>query len=205
MRRRPLQSTSGPFARIALLALALACVPESGLSAPSDSPNPAPAQIFSAEAIKAAYLTNFIRFTHWPEDVFTEKDSAFVIGVVGNRDLEDQLLRLADRQSIRERPLRVLRIRSIRDLDDCHLVFFEAVTNAPGSPDLTMKECVDALRGRPVLTVSDSPDFIPAGGMINLYREGENLRFEIAPHHASSAKLTLSSRLLALARIIPAP
>jgi hypothetical protein len=165
----------------------------------------APAQTFSAEAIKAAYLTNFIRFTHWPEGAFPEKNSAFVIGVVGNRDLEDQLLGLADRQSIRERPLRILRIRSTRDLENCHVVFFESVMSTPGAPDLTMKECVDAVRGRPVLTVSDSPDFIAEGGIINLYREGENLRFEIAPHHATATKLVLSSRLLALARIIPAP
>lgn len=197
----------GTFARIVRLALASACASAiAAPAAPDSSAAPAaPAQIFSAEAIKAAYIANFIRFTQWPDESFAGKDSAFVIGVVGNRDLEDQLLRMADRQSIRDRPLRVLRIRSTRDLENCHVIFFESMLSTPGAPDFTMRECLDAVRGRSVLTVSDASNFISEGGIINLYREGDNLRFEIAPHHAAAAKLVLSSRLLALARIVPAP
>lgn len=206
MRRRRFNFPSGSLVRIAWFAIAAACTHAIGLSAPEDTASPsAPAQTFSAESVKAAYLTNFIRFTQWPETSFADKSAPFVIGVVGNRDLEDELLRLSDRLSVRDRPLRILRIRSARDLQNCHVVFFESVTSTSGIPDLTMSECLEAVRGRSVLTVSDSPDFIGEGGIINLYREGENLRFEIAPQHATSAGLVLSSRLLALARIISKP
>ena len=203
MQRRFLNLKAGTFASITAFAFALVCAKANDAPATGDQAPVGQAQIFSAEAIKAAYIANFVRFTHWPEDTFPEKNSPFVIGVVGNRDLEDQLLRLADRLSIRERPLRVLRIRSTRDIETCHVLFFESISSVPGASDLTVKECLDAVRGRAVLTVSDSPSFIADGGMINLYREGENLRFEIAPHQAAAARLTLSSRLLALARIVP--
>lgn len=177
------------------------------LAAPSDASGtpPAASQVYSAEEVKAAYLANFIRFTKWPESAFESAASPYVIGVIGNRELEDELVALSDRQSIHERRLRIVRVRSTRELASCHLVFFESAIPTSDAPELTLKECLSAVRERPVLTVSNSPEFIAGGGIINLYRERDNLRFEIAPAHAKSSGLTLSSRLLALARIVARP
>jgi preprotein translocase subunit Sec61beta len=51
-------------------------------------------------------------------------------------------------------------------------------------------------------------NFLTQGGIINFYTEGKNLHFEISPDAADAAGLQLSSRLLALARVVrtgPAP
>jgi hypothetical protein len=163
---------------------------------PTDSAAAAP---FDAEAVKAAYLINFIRFTAWPEGD-PAPEAPFAIGVSGNRALEDELIRLADRQLVRERRVRVVRIKGVHDLDGLHLAYFAAA--APLAPDmLDAREALPLLLRRPVLTVSDAPDFSERGGIIRLYRESGALRFEIAPEAAHRARLLLSSRLLALARI----
>ncbi len=72
---------------------------------------------------------------------------------------------------------------------------------APGVDELLRE-----IGKRPVLTVADSPTFLEQGGIINVFAGDEGrLRFEIAPRHASDAGLVLSSRLLALARIVNVP
>lgn len=171
----------------------------------ADNP-PASSTPFAAEAVRAAYLVNFIRFTEWPADALPPT-GPFVIGIAGSRALEDEIIRLADRQLIRERRLRVVRIKAPRDLDACHVVYFDPSMQAGEEPSLTAAEALPLLRDRPVLTVSESSDFLARGGVINLYRDGGNLRFEISPDTARARGLVLSSRLLALARIVhpPAP
>jgi hypothetical protein len=56
------------------------------------------------------------------------------------------------------------------------------------------------LRGRPVLTVADIPDFARTGGIINLKTNKEDrIRFDINVGSAQQARLRMSSKLLNLA------
>lgn len=156
----------------------------------------------SAENLKAAYLLNFMRFTDWPP---APKSDSYLIGVVGDRGLEDALLALADVQTVHERRLRVVRVRSARDATECQLVFFGRVIAAGADSALGVPEVLRLLEGRPVLTVGEDPGFLGLGGMVNFYREDERLKFEIAPDAVGAGGLVMSSRLLALARIVRAP
>ncbi len=190
----------------AALLLAAARPAEASPGQPPSALPPAPAPAFAPDAVKAAFLINFIRFTDWPTP--PSRDSPYVVGISGNRALEDELFRLADRQLVRGHRLRVVRIRSARDLETLHLAFFD--TGAPHSLEaFGPREALPLLARRPVLTVSDSPGFLPLGGMIQLFREESALRFAIAPEAARAAGLVISSRLLALASIYreepPAP
>lgn len=184
----------------AALAATLLLVAPPGVAAPGDPPppTPPPSAAFAAEAVKAAYLLNFLRFTEWPSP--PTRDAPFVIGVAGNRALEDELIRLADRQLVRGHRLRVVRVRSARDIDPLHLAFFDAAADTQADIP-SARDTLPLLHRRPVLTVSDSPAFLAHGGMVLLYREESALRFAIAPERAREAGLVISSRLLALARI----
>ena len=176
----------------------LLLAPFPSLRAAAAAPSTANASA-SSESVKAAFLVNFLRFTDWPPEAAAPV-APFVIGVSGNRGLEDELLRLADRQLLHGRRLRVVRIDSPSDLADLHAAYFD-VSAADQTDALPAAEALALLRGRPVLTVSNSADFISAGGMIRIFREDRSLRFEIAPDTARQAGLVLSSRLLSLANI----
>lgn len=158
-----------------------------------------------AEVVRAVMLFNFVRFTDWPESVIGRSDP-YVIGVAGDRPLEDELFKLADRQTIRDRRVRVVRVNNLRSLSGCHALYIgpSSRLDEVGAPGV--EELLREIGDRPVLTVSDSPTFLAQGGIINVYvgEEGK-LRFEIAPKRATKAGLVLSSRLLALARIVDAP
>ncbi len=152
----------------------------------------------SPEAVKAAFLVNFVRFTDWPREI-PAKDAPYSIGVSGNRQLEDELIRLADRQLVRGHRLRIVRIDKPSDLVGLHVAYFNATASEiEGMP---AREALPILRDRPVLTISDTPGFLAAGGIIRIFREDKAMRFEIAPDAARRAGLVLSSRLLALANI----
>lgn len=192
-----------------LLGAILALAPILGPTVPAFGA-PADAQTAAApvspEALKAAFLVNFVRFTEWPENARPD-DSPYFIGISGNRALEDELIRLADRQLVRGRRLRVVRMKHPGDLDGLHVAYFDA-SAASQIEVLPAAEALPLLRRRPVLTVSDAKDFSTAGGMVRIFVEGKALRFEIAPDIAREAGLVFSSRLLALAvirRSEPAP
>jgi hypothetical protein len=156
------------------------------------------AAALSPEAVKAAFLVNFVRFTDWPKGNPAEI-APYSIGVSGNRQIEDELIRLADRQLVRGHRLRIVRIKSPADLAGLHVAYFDTATaEIEGMPG---HEALALLRTRPVLTISDDPGFLAAGGIIRIFREGKAVRFEIAPQAAREAGLVLSSRLLALASI----
>jgi hypothetical protein len=156
---------------------------------------------FSANAVKAAYLVNFIRFTDWPDEADEFSEIPFVIGVVGNREIEDQLLALTDGKRLNNRRVRVQRLTQLKDADACQLIYIDPLSTRPESVGISSAEWLTRVRGRSVLTVAHEAQFLRKGGMINFYAEDQNLRFEIAPHAASLVKLEVSSRLLAIARI----
>jgi hypothetical protein len=55
------------------------------------------------------------------------------------------------------------------------------------------------LEAAPVLTVSETNDFIDSGGMIALVRNRDRIRWEINRSSAESAGLRLSAQLLSMA------
>jgi len=162
------------------------------------------ATVFSADAVKAAYLVNFIRFTEWPAYAFRSADAPFVIGVSGNKELEDYLWKITEGKTLQGRKVRVARLVNRDDGADCQLLYIQSVEPSPSS--ISVSDWLSVTRGKPVLTVANESDFIAKGGIINFYTDGNNLRFEISPSTAEASGLKLSSRLLALARIVrPGP
>jgi hypothetical protein len=65
-----------------------------------------------------------------------------------------------------------------------------------------LKETLAALDKTSVLTVSDIPKFIQAGGMIQFIPEGSRIRFEINRTRAEESGLVLSSELLKVAAVV---
>jgi hypothetical protein len=66
----------------------------------------------------------------------------------------------------------------------------------------TLKQTLDRLRDLPLLTVGENDDFLRLGGMINFVLEQDRVRFEINLEAAEQHHLKLSSKLLAVARVV---
>ena len=59
------------------------------------------------------------------------------------------------------------------------------------------------LKGLPILTIGETPTFARRGGIINFIVVDDKVRFEVNVEAAKQADINISSRLLALAKIVP--
>lgn len=145
--------------------------------------------------VKAAFAFNFLRYTDWPRTALDGAEAPLVIGVSGAPEILERLAALAEGQRIGEHRVVVRSVRADDPPAGLHALYL-------GGADPSIPS---ALRGRAVLTVSDSPDFIRRGGMIGLLVVDRRVRFEINRGAVRRARLQLSAQLLSLATVVAEP
>lgn len=95
-----------------------------------------------------------------------------------------------------ERAVDIVLLNADSGLGHCSMVFVSA------SAARHVDRVVALARGLGVLTIGDSEGFARRGLMVNFYLSGDKVRFEINHEAARAGGLSISSRLLALARIV---
>lgn len=157
---------------------------------------PAIGQTVSDEEVKLALIYKISRFVTWPA-VSDQPDTPFRLCLA-----EDTIFGLAqDRfagRSIRDRDIEVYLLRESQvDLSDrCDVFYMARVDND------RVKDFLELASGKPVLTVSDAPDFARNGGMIGLSTRGKKVSISINVAAYESAGLVVSSQLLELAELV---
>ena len=182
-------SHTGPLSRARRrLGIALAAILGTGMLA-----GPIAAE-YDEYKVKAAFLLNFARLVTWPQDA--PGGNAVVIGLIGDAKATRVLAGALEGSDLSGRPVRVRRIAAEGSCGDCRILFLAR------KGEMTPERLLAITRGEKVLTVSEVPGFASQGGMINFFPDGRKLRFEINPAAAEREGLKISSRLLALARVI---
>ena len=146
--------------------------------------------------VKAAYLYNIVNFVTWPPDAFTGPSDPLHVCIYGMDPFGPLLDRAMQGGTANMRPIIVMRVSDANGLAPCELVFL------PGSNTDRIDQAVRVTAQRPVLTVGEAPDFLRRGGMILLVVDGGRIRFDVNLPAASARGLTLSSRLLQVARTV---
>ncbi len=145
--------------------------------------------------VKAAYLFNFARFVEWPSEAFTTAREPFAICVVGSDPFGSVLDTILAGESVAGRSVIARRITLPADARGCQILFASGAERGPA--------IVDAVDGRPILTVGDEEAFARRGGMVSFRREQNTVRFDVNPEAVRRSGLKMSSQLLNLARIVP--
>jgi hypothetical protein len=125
--------------------------------------------------------------------------SVFVIGVVGESPILALLHEIARSKTLQDRTVVIRNVPTTGDYQPCHILFVPA-----SHVDEMASEFLTQARRTRTLIVGESPGFAQSAGMINFYVEDNKLKFEINQEAAKRAGLTVSSRLLALGRIVAA-
>lgn len=141
-------------------------------------------------AVKANYLYKFAPFVEWPPRAFVSETSAFNVCVLGEAPFGDALDEATRGQRVGDRPVSVHRLTTVSPETGCHVVYVGRSTTA--------KEALRALRGHPVLTVTDSSQGV-TGGVVHFVLQRGRVRFSIDPAAARAQGLVISSKLLGLA------
>jgi uncharacterized protein DUF4154 len=162
--------------------------------------NAARSQTVSHEyPIKAVFLFNFAQFTDWPTNAFDQPDSPLVIGVLGD-DPFGLLLDDAVRDEIvNGRKFKVERYQHVEDIKTCHILFISQ------SETKRLDKIVSALKGKPILTVSDIDNSAYHGVCVRFITENNKIHLRINLDSLKDANLTMSSKLLRVAEIVTTP
>ncbi len=144
--------------------------------------------------LKAAYIYNFAKFTRWPGSE-GGAGSSLHLCLIGEDPLAVELERLSGKR-VGEKRLEIKRIAQAAAPGECHILYVAR------SLQHGFQQYVTAQASTGVLTVSEISGFARAGGVIELFPEGDRVRFLVNLDAAQGAGLLLSSRLLNLARIL---
>lgn len=147
--------------------------------------------------VKAAFLFNFIKLVEWPLSAFAGAQAPIVIGLVGRDPFDGEFDDAVNGKLVNGRPVEIRRINSAEAVKECHAVF------VPASERRKFQDILAEAENIPVLTIGDElENFANRGGIINLFKEADKIRFEINVEAAKKAGLKIHSTLLNLARII---
>ena len=149
----------------------------------------APASGLPEYQLKAAFLYNFANFTEWPASV-----GATVQLCVYGPDPFGTFLDDLEGAKLGSRKIGVRRTNQFDALAGCNLVF------VAGPAVASLPRIVEAARGKPLLTVVEGPELRRRGAAITLTVESERVAFEVDMPAVREANLTLSSKILRLAR-----
>ena len=156
-----------------------------------------PAQPASLEyPVKATFLYKFAPFVTWPDSAYGSPNAPFSLCVLGEDPFGSLLDQATSGQRVGPHPIVVRRLQKVDKGSGCQILYLGA---SKGQADT---DAAAALKGTPVLTVSDSATD-PGLGVIQFVVQDNRVRFRIDNQAAAQAGLVISSKLLNLALASP--
>jgi len=143
--------------------------------------------------VKVAYLFNFAQFVDWPSGAGAGADDAVNFCVIGGNPFGRTLYSIQGK-TIKNRKVAVSLINAAAEASQCQVLFISR------SERQQVRHITGQLGRKPVLTISDTEDFVQAGGMIGMFLDDGRVQFEINNAAAEHAGLKISSHLLRLAK-----
>jgi hypothetical protein len=149
------------------------------------------AEQVSEQTVKAGFLYNFVKFTQWPGAREGDR-SPLQICTPGSQPLDGQFVLLNGRP-IGSRTIEIRTNVPASEWRNCPVLFIAE------SDTSRMEVTIRSLGNAPVLTVSDAPEFVQAGGMIGMSTENSRVRFDVNLGAAQRAGIALNSQMVKLA------
>lgn len=151
----------------------------------------APADSIEYE-IKATYLYKFAPFVEWPQSAAP----AFNLCIVGDDPVAVAIDQAAKGQSIAGKPLVVKHLSAAAPDAGCQVMYIA------GTDTQTAAQALAAMKGAPVLTVTDEASHPNDRAIISFVIDANHVRFDIDDAAAAQDGLVISSKLLGLAHSV---
>jgi hypothetical protein len=143
--------------------------------------------------VKGAYLYKVAPFVAWPLSALPQPTSPFNLCLQGADPFGAALDGVVEGQRVGAHPIVVRRMESVDAAAGCQILF------AGGSRRQSVTDALRAVRGTPVLTVTDGDRAEDARGIIHFVLHDGHVRFAIDAQAAAENGLEISPKLLSLA------
>ncbi|MEO6316195.1 MAG: YfiR family protein [Chitinophagaceae bacterium] len=151
------------------------------------------AQQGNNDAVNANIIYHFTKYINWPPE---KKSKNFVIGIVGETGLYDELKNTTAGKMAGNQNIVIRRYKASAKIFDCQILF---ITDEEGGD---LKKLVVATTGNPILIVTESEGLAKQGSCINFVIADDHLKLEINKTNIEKRNLNIASDLLKLGVVV---
>ncbi len=141
--------------------------------------------------VQASYIYNIAKLVEWNDP--SQKSGPFVISVLGGSNLYQELVKKYAEKTIGKQPIEVRKLPKSAGVERCHILFV-AQSELSLLPAILKK-----MEKEPTLLVTEYPDALEDGSVVNFVRVDNTLKYEISVANAKKHKLEVGSTLVQLA------
>lgn len=140
--------------------------------------------------IKAVFLLNFTKLIEWPK---AYRSGNFVVGVIGETPLYNELSKMAKIKKVANQSLTIKRFSNISEIAKCHILYVAK------SQSSQIKSVLKKVENSSTLIVTEQVGLADRGAGINFVVKNNRQKFELNKTNVEKYKLKISSNLEALA------
>lgn len=143
--------------------------------------------------LHANIIYRFTKYIDWPKE---KKSGDFIIGIVGDSPLYDELTKFVDNKTVGEQKIKVKRFSASADAFTSHILFIGEEESG------SVKRIAGITANTSTLLVSESEGLARKGSCINMVIANEHLKLEINKTNIEKRNLNIATELLQLGVII---
>jgi hypothetical protein len=147
----------------------------------------------NASSVQANIIYRFTKYINWPDD---KRTGDFVIGVVGDAPLYDELKIFIANKTAAGRPFVIKQFSGTAAAYNCHILFVCEDESA------NVKRIAAKTAGTPTLLVTEAEGLSHKGACINFVIIDDHLKLEINKTNIENRRLGIASELLNLGIIV---
>ena len=144
-------------------------------------------------AIYASIIYRITKYIDWPNN---KKSGDFIIGIVGESPLYDELKTLSATKKVGGQKIVVSKLSPSANTYNCHILFISEEESG------SLKRIALLTAGASILIISESGGLARKGSCINFITVDERLKLEINKGNVEDRNLRIASELLELGIII---
>jgi hypothetical protein len=143
--------------------------------------------------IQATIIYRFTKYIDWPAN---RKSGDFIIGIVGDSPLYDDLKDFIGNKTVGNQKIVVAKMTGSKNYSNCHILFISEEESG------NLKKIAELTAGDPVLLITEYNGLAHKGSCVNFITINDRLKLEINKSNADERNLHIASELLDLAIII---
>lgn len=144
------------------------------------------------EKYKALFIYNFTKHIEWPESM---KSGDFVIGVVNEKNIYNNLLNIAQGKKAGNQNIVIKQFDSPEDIGNCHILF----VSTSSSNNKNLEAVLQNTSKTNTLLVTERNGLAKKGACINFVIQNSKIKFELNKNTLMAQNLKVSSYLENLA------
>lgn len=141
---------------------------------------------------KAMFIYNFTKQIAWPA---SDKSGDFIICVVNQNDLLNNIKTVTTGRTVGAQPITVVGVKSVDEISKCHILYLSFADSKADK----LESAIAKLGSASSLIITDRPGALKNGSCINFLIVDDKIKFELNKSAASERKLQISSQLESMA------